>query len=572
MSDVLRPLVSKKKFSYATFDIETKEKNSKEVLCCGFFDGEAYFYFKTIKEMVDHFLTNKYNCWTCFAHNGSGFDFGFLFDMLQQHYPQYTFRIQLIGNDLAIVKIRKSSSDHRFWTFADSLKLLPMGQADLTKSFAVEHKKMEEVDRCNLKAVTDEELRAYNECDCRGLFEVLKKFETWFEKLGVPLRYTIASQAMATYRSMMKFCLPCLKKGEEAFIREGYHGGRVEVYKMRCRDKLYVYDFKSLYPYIMKKYPMPFGKGFHISHFDPNKIGFYRAEIESPETYLPSLPFFTGIKLLFPYGKFKGIYSSIELKRAVELGCDVKIKEGYVYSSKYLFDDYVDKFFKMKEDAGDDQTTRAIAKLLLVSLYGKFAQNRETYELMHSINFREFMGWEAYNEDLSLWKRKRIALSKFIIPNIANWITSCGRDELFGRLLKAGEENIYYADTDSIFTTKKLPSGNKLGNLDLQNVVDEAIFLQPKTYILKTEDKLIIKAKGFEKDFTHNLTIKAYEDALYGNPKAFMQNMRKLGKIKECIVREHSFVAVLDKKKTMQSVYDKRKVLPNLDTKALEMK
>ena len=79
--------------------------------------------------------------------------------------------------------------------------------------------------------------------------------------------------------------------------------------------------------------------------------------------------------------------------------------------------------------------------------------------------------------------------------------------------------NLYYTDTDSIYTDSNLDesliSDNNLGSLKLENIVDKAIFLAPKLYCLITEsEQFIHKVKGLKqeteiqfKDF-ENLLIK----------------------------------------------------------------
>jgi len=41
-------------------------------------------------------------------------------------------------------------------------------------------------------------------------------------------------------------------------IKQGYTGGSVDVYKPTGQH-IYRYDVNSLYPYVMKSYPMPVG-------------------------------------------------------------------------------------------------------------------------------------------------------------------------------------------------------------------------------------------------------------------------------------------------------------------------
>ncbi|GER42509.1 DNA polymerase [Striga asiatica] len=46
---------------------------------------------------------------------------------------------------------------------------------------------------------------------------------------------------------------------EDSFIRRAYYGGHTDVYKP-YGENLYYYDVNSLYPYVMKEFPMPGGK------------------------------------------------------------------------------------------------------------------------------------------------------------------------------------------------------------------------------------------------------------------------------------------------------------------------
>ena len=55
---MLMPLKGERGFNYAVFDIEaTKWVN---VILCGFYDGETYRSFRTVREFLDFFLSKKY--------------------------------------------------------------------------------------------------------------------------------------------------------------------------------------------------------------------------------------------------------------------------------------------------------------------------------------------------------------------------------------------------------------------------------------------------------------------------------------------------------------------------------
>jgi len=560
----LRPLVSKRKFKYGVMDVETT--NWTHVKLVGFFDGENYLAFDNATAFLKFFLTKKFYSWRCFAHYGSGFDFSFIIDSLVRDFPDLKFAI-LSNNGASMIRVY-SSNGVRSWVFLDSFRLLPKSLKDLTKSFNVEHQKMD-VDRSNLHRLKKEELVKYNEYDCRGLYEVLKKFESMFEDIGVPLKPTTASQAMAVFRKTMKFPIPTLKPEIEDFVKKSYYGGRTEVFKMRCFDKFYYYDVRSLYPYCMKKYPMPVGTPRKVHSFHENEIGFYKVEVKIPDVYLPPLPYVANQRLLFPFGKFSGIYTSKEIEVAIDAGCDVAVESGYVFSSSYIFDEYVDRMYAMKESGTG--AVRDTGKLMLNSCYGKFGQNRRKMTMVRPNSLSEWSGLIPYNEKYNLFQKESVSRATFIIPSIASWITSCARTELFNWLSKAGEKDVYYCDTDSVLSTRKLPIGDKLGDLKLEMEGEEGIFLSPKMYIIKQKDQVVVKAKGFEHEFANKLSFASFERALHGDKHDFIQEVQRFAKFKEALVREGKFVTMLTKRKSIQSDYSKRRVLSNFDTKPLKI-
>ena len=68
-------------------------------------------------------------------------------------------------------------------------------------------------------------------------------------------------------------------------IRKSYIGGSTDMYKPFGKN-IYAYDVNSLYPYVMKNYPMPIGNitffEGDISKFETNPFGFFEVEITAP--------------------------------------------------------------------------------------------------------------------------------------------------------------------------------------------------------------------------------------------------------------------------------------------------
>lgn len=566
MSQILSVLPKKiKGMKFCVADVEAVEWTNPIVV--GFFDGNKYRHFETMQDFLKFYFRQKYANYKCFFHWGGGYDFNFIFDTMHNYFQDIAWSC-LDNNGVHFISM-KSPDKKRVWHFSDSYKLLPASLHTLTNDFDVEHKKLVEFDRGNLQKIPVADVIRYNEYDCRGLYEVLEKFQTWFNGIGVDMKTTVASQALATWRRMMPFNMTTLDEYSESFIRKGYFGGRVEIFKMKCFDKFYYYDFTSLYPYVMKKYDMPVGKPMETSEFQEDKIGFYEVEVSVPDMYIPVLPFIMDGKLIFPTGNFRGIFSSEEIKFARSLGCEFKIKYGYVFDGAKIFDEYIDRFFELKNTS--QGSTKMISKLLLNSLYGKFAQKRDRENIVRIVDPSEVSGTKPYMEEFGLYKKFSFSKANYIIPSISAWITSCARVELAKMLYEAGQQNIYYADTDSICSTKKLPTGKNLGDLKLEMTGLEAIFLLPKTYAIRTDSGLIIKAKGFEREFTAKLTMNSFDKALNGDASDFNQNLLRFGKFKECLRRNGQFVSMLQKKKSIQSVYTKREVLENLDTRPLRV-
>lgn len=557
--NALYPLRGKKRnFKYAVFDIETSNWINFELL--GFYDGENYHEFDSVKDFLGFLLRKKYYYYRIFAHAGGRFDFNFIIDSLERHFPDFKYEI-LSGQGISEIKVY---SGKKYWVFMDSYKLLPKSLRDLTNSFEVEHVK-KYIDYDNI-TMDREKLGEYLRYDVMGLYEVISKFENWLKKYDVPLQSTLASQSIAMYRATMKKPITCLKPNVENFVRKTYTGGRVEIFKMVAHDKIKCYDFTSLYPYCMVKYPMPIGNPTRVNRFYPEKIGFYKADVKIPDVYVPPLPLVDNGKLIFPYGNIRGYFTSKELEILQDIGGDINVHYGYVFSGDYIFTEYINDMYEKKKNA-KNSTERLIFKLLLNSSYGKFAQKREKEKIVKCNDISEMIGMKPYNVSHGLFLQDTYSNARFIIPSIASWIASCARHELYNAIKKVRDEHLYYVDTDSVFTDRDLKTGNNLGDLKLEYEGDEAIFLLPKLYAIRSGDNVIIKAKGFEKSFIEShLSFASFKRALKGNTLDFNQSIRKFASAKESLRRNDTFISMINMKKSIRTRYDKRRVLVNYDT------
>jgi hypothetical protein len=99
---------------------------------------------------------------------------------------------------------------------------------------------------------------------------------------------TLPSLAFAIFRSnfMEDNLIPQLSGKIAKDIRSGYTGGAVDMY-IPEGEVVYAYDVNSLYPFVMKEYPMPTGKPVYfegdIRATVPNAFGFFYCKIIAPD-------------------------------------------------------------------------------------------------------------------------------------------------------------------------------------------------------------------------------------------------------------------------------------------------
>ena len=150
---------------------------------------------------------------------------------------------------------------------------------------------------------------------------------------------------------------------KEDFLRAAYNGGRTEVFKNRSKDGYY-YDVNSLYPYIMKNFKMPIGEPIFYNDHDRieerlvkddlnemDSIFFIEADIFVPEDlHIPVLPSVFRGKLCFLTGYITGIWTDKEIKKALEVGCEIEEYKQALYfpKSDFIFKEFVETFEQMK--------------------------------------------------------------------------------------------------------------------------------------------------------------------------------------------------------------------------------
>lgn len=550
------------------FDIEANDWIKFEMV--GFYDGEEFIIFHTMKDFLMHVLNKKYRGYRIYAHNGGRYDFRFVIDEIENDRElnsKFELRF-LFTADRIRELVLKDTSKHR-WYLADSFALLPESLKKLTHDFDVQHKKKDDVDYTDIRKTRQRD-RDYLKHDCIGLYEVLEKYFGQKIFQGIKIKGTIASNAMQIFRTTMTAPIKRTSPRMEEFIRRTYFGGRVECFRLYGQQVKH-YDFNSLYPAVMIENEMPVGFPVWVDTFERGVPGFYHAEADVPSCVnIPALPVLKDNKLLFPAGSFEGFFTSCEMEAAERHGAKFKIKRGIIFNvTRPLFDDYIKMLYDMKKAADKESAIYFISKIFLNGLYGKFGQKPEK-ETIIKTTYKDAVKRELvpYLPELSLYKESRVSFAGYLLPHIASWITAKARLKLYDTLNEVKDP--LYCDTDSVFTNKTLASDpTRLGALKFEGEYDKAVFLLPKLYALAAGKKYIVKAKGFGKKLSETISMDSFLKGLGGDLTDFRKEERRLVGIKTGWTR-HGKTLVMDiDRKSVHSVYSKRLVMPDFSTKPL---
>lgn len=540
----------------ATFDIESN--NWIDFVVCGFFDGQVYKTFTREKDFLEFIDKRAYSGFTFFSHNGGKFDMLFFIEEMYKR----SWNVSLMERGGRIIRLEIDTPKGNQFVFADSYAILDDSLERLSEAFKVKHTKIKFDFSKHKVRTSDKRLMKHLENDCKGLHEILTTF--YNQEFIHSEKITIASQAMNTF--MNKFCegeLVSLSAKHEEIIREFYYaGGRVEVYK--GRGDVNSYDVNSLYPYVMLN-EMPTGECRHTARYIKGAIGFYHVKISSTPSWYVTPLLVKMKKNLFVNGKGDYFMSSalIEYLKS-EFGVSVKIIDGYYFKGKeFLFNEYVEFFYKMKSE-NKDSFLYYMAKKFMNALYGKFTQRRENTLIERfngQNNFCMLEQLEAQKYHLCSVIVKNNA--KFILPYIGAYITELARLHHF-KLMNQCQKDLYYCDTDSLFVSKnvKLPTGDNIGELSFKGTY-KGVFINNKMYALqnKSEEKIVFK--GFKVDaFTYD----DFEQSLL-TESALEETRERVLSYRECLNRVNglkrvrgSFLKVVDTTKvTKPNVYDKRK-------------
>lgn len=266
---------------------------------------------------------------------------------------------------------------------------------------------------------------------------------------------------------------------------------------------------------------------------------------------------------------------------------DIDIKNGYLFKPVNIFKKFVDDMYSLRSQYPKTDPMNLIAKLMMNSLYGRFAMRPINNEFTFC-NWAEFKsitekflvndyiqfnsesffvdftnGDHADTGQLEKYPKVSIGISSAVTAYARVYMSKFKNNPNF---------NLYYTDTDSIFIDKELDSelvSKKLGKFKLECKIKEGVFLGPKIYAYITEDgKYTCKVKGYKDSSSISFT--NMKDLLKKNSKLELDHVKSFRKLSVAEIEMKEQLYSLKKTENKQEfIYKLNKAV---DTKAFCIK
>ena len=409
--------------------------------------------------LSDHEQT-KEDDYIVFFHNLK-FDGSFLLSFFLKQDIECTYFI----NDMGVwYSITLEFPDFTI-TFRDSLKILNFSIATMAGLFKMPVAKgttpLLDTKPDDIEPNWEEYIRVDVAILARGIYAMY--YEEGFTK------YTSASEALTEFKRIFKkdgnkfrTFFPVLDETIDGFCRKAYRGGwtfanPVTQGKVLEQD-IDIYDINSMYPSTMLQNPLPIGKPKRYKG-KPKKIQqecYYiyhiQAEFELKPNYLPTIQIKNKLEAL-KVGVRTSDYVRTTNNEVVNLyltNFDLELFLKHYHSTilyvetlefqtqQGLFDSYITEYRYKKENA-QSPSEKQKAKIMLVSLYGKFGAKIVSAKKSAYLDDNEILRFITDEEE---------EVTPVYVP-VALFTTSIARHFIISNA-QENYTNFLYADTDSL--------------------------------------------------------------------------------------------------------------------------
>ena len=502
---------------------------------CDVRDTDFVVYGNSIEDFIE-WCNAAANCQLYF-HN-LGFDGAFILDYLEKngwewvednkHVKDKSYTT-LISDMNQVYQITLYFTKEKRVKIYDSFKVIPLSVKRMAKDYGLDEGKGEldyETYREVGHVLTDAE-KDYIRRDVQIVAHVLVEFiDEGLTKM------TAGSNALYTYKKMLggdkgfRKMYPEITEEEDAFIRKAYRGGFTYAdprFSGKEVGEGIVFDVNSLYPSVMHDCKLPYGspewfdskppcnpkrplwvaavscrfkvKKNHI-HCIQLKGNFRFKQTE----YLEK----SGVEVVFtvPNVDWTLINMQYDIKNVEWLG-------GYTFkANEWQFKEYVDKFTEQKIQAAKEGKPgkRQIAKLMLNSLYGKFATRIKVKGRRPMLDED---GVVRYT-DMEVQKRKPVYLPVGVfVTAYARFKTVSSAQSVYDRFLYADTDSLHLLGTDIPSNLDVDPF--RLGEWKHESTFTRAKFLRAKCYTEEIDGELETHVSGMPYNLHDQVTLENFD-------------------------------------------------------------
>ena len=416
----------------------------------------------------------------------------------------------------------------------DSLKILPLPIEDLAVAFNLNIRKGH-IDYNAYREygheLTDEEI-AYLRNDVEIAAQALQHmFDMGLDKM------TLAGDALASYKELigMRAFERWFPTPEyDADVRQAYRGGFVYAAPQYAGKEVgagIVLDVNSLYPWAYSTQPLPYGEPKYFEgEYQPDSlytlyVQMFRCSFKIKPRHIPTIQLkgmfgFLPTEYITDSGGEEVVLclTSVDLKLFFEHYdvFNLEYFSGWKWkASTCLFTAYADKWFALKAQATRDHNKplRQIAKLMLNSLYGRFAINPHTYS--------KEPYYCAESDTVAYVNGPDEERKPLYIP-VGAFVTAWARNKTI-RAAQSVYDRFLYADTDSLHLLgTELPEELDIDDVRLgawahESSFDRAKYIRAKTYVEEENGELRVTCAGMSKILHKLVTFENFKPgAVYG--------------------------------------------------------
>lgn len=465
-------------------------------------------------------------------------------------------------------------------TFIDSLKIIPFSVDTIAKTFNLPISKLK-IDYNEPREIghilTEEE----NEYIKNDVLIVAKALKTLFDE---NLTYmTEGSNALHDFKSMItkskyNHLFPTLDYKLDEDLRKSYKGGFTylnPIYKEKDVENVTILDVNSLYPSVMYEKSLPFGEPiFFDGQYKEDKVynlyvQMITCSFEIKEGKIPTIQIKNSMSFMAnEYLESSNneivclVLTNIDLKLFFEQYnvYDLEFVCGWKFKSvKGIFTEYIDKWITRKIEATKtgNKGQRTLAKLMLNSLYGKFATSLDVQSKIPFLSEDDVVHYELSEEEQK---------DGLYLP-IASFITAYAREKTIRTsqaiktysLEKYGQDMYIYSDTDSIHTMLPIEELKafcdiddvRLGAWKNEGFAKRAKFIRQKCYLEEIDENIEITCAGMPKTCYKFVTWDNFKTGFTCGGKLTFKHIKGGVKLVETdfTIKDEKFTSFVDKPK-----------------------